>query len=380
MIKVDLVKLVKYLLKRVAFIILMALIGFAVLFMRRTFRQDTYTASGTMYVYNGNPNLVNYQYTSSSDLSSAVQLIDTYMVVVKSNKVMDVVTERLALDYPGIMPEYISSTLTMSPVNETGVVRVSSTTPDPQFSADIVNAVLDIAPGEIIRVVSAGGIEIIDYAMPPEFANSHHAFRRGVLGGLIGGFFAVALLTLLFIMNRRVSDTEELTDNYTPPVLASVRRSKDEWTDPSTYLLTNKSAVDKIESYAKLRMNLLYTLVDKNNNAVVITSPISGEGKSTIAANLAISCAQSKKVLLIDGDMRRGCQQDIFQYKHKKGLSEVLVGSTTWNEAILKDVRENLDLLPAGKFPPNPALSSKVCKLILLSQGGLSWPPFLMYA
>ena len=55
-----------------------------------------------MYVYNGNPNLINYQYTNSTDLNSAVQLLDTYMVVVKSNKVMEAVADRLIPDYPQI--------------------------------------------------------------------------------------------------------------------------------------------------------------------------------------------------------------------------------------------------------------------------------------
>ena len=60
-----------------------------------------------------------------SVLSSAVQLIDTYTIVVKSNKVMDVVAERLAPQYPAITPEFIRSTVGMSSVSETGVVRVS---------------------------------------------------------------------------------------------------------------------------------------------------------------------------------------------------------------------------------------------------------------
>ena len=111
------------------------------------------------------------------------------------------------------------------------------------------------------------------------------------------------------------------------------------------------------ESYAKLRMNLLYTLVNKENKVIAVTSAISGEGKSTISANLAIACAMSgKKVLLIDADMRRASQQVIFGYdQHLPGLSDVLIGKCKWWDVVLSDFRDNLNILPTGHLPPNPA-------------------------
>ena len=369
-VRIDLVKLIKYLLKRIWLVILFAGAGFAAMYYY-TNRQavDTYTASGTMYVYNANPNLVNYQYTSSNDLNSAVQLIDTYLVVVKSNKVMSVVAERLAKDYEAIPAEFIASTLSMSSVADTGVVRISSTTLEPQLSADIVNAVLDVAPEEIIRVVGAGGIEIIDYAETPYMANPHGAKRKGLIGAIAGSALAGFILLALFLMNRKITDTKELEDNYTPPVLAAVKRNRRDSKESRAFLLTQESSIEIVESYAKLRMNLLYTLVGKSNHVVVITSAISGEGKSTIAANLAISCAMSgKKVLLIDADLRRACQQEFFQYgEQSKGISNVLVGECNWEDAVLKDIRGSLDILPAGQFPPNPAeiLDSSTMRTLL---------------
>ena len=112
-----------------------------------------------------------------------------------------------------------------------------------------------------------------------------------------------------------------------------------------------------LEGYAKLRMNLLYMLVGKESRVIVITSAISGEGKSTIAANLSISCALSgKRVLLVDGDLRRATQREIFSYDKKlPGLSEVLVGSCPWRKALLSTTWDMLDILPAGRLPPNPA-------------------------
>ena len=357
---IDLVKLIMYVLKRAWLVILCAEVGFGAVYMYYAHRTaDTYTAQGTMYVNNANPNLQNYQYASTNDLDSAVQLINTYLVVVKSDKVMASVAKKLATDYPGLTAKQIAGSLSMASVSETGVAAVRSSTGNAQMSADIVNAVLEIAPEEIIRVVNAGNIEIIDYAVVPAVPDGHNTMKKGMLGGMFGAVLALGILTVLFLLNRRITSIEELTESYTPPVLASILRIKKEQgeEEPSDFVLTNQSSMEVIENYAKLRMNLLYTLVGKKSKTVVITSSISGEGKSTISSNLAISCSMSgKKVLLVDGDLRRACLRDFLDYdKHAKGLTEALAGNCSWKDAVIHNVRETVDVLPTGHLPPNPA-------------------------
>ena len=356
--RIDLKKLFIYILKHVWILIICAVIGFGGMYYYTQYcLSDTYTAFATMYVLNGNPNLVNYQYTDYSDLTSAVKLLDTYMVVVRSSKVMNVVAERLSATYPGITTDFISGSLSMGSVSETGVLRIISVTDDAQLSADICNAVADVAPAEIIRVVSAGNIEVIDYAEPPEWPDDRAPKQKGIIGAMAGVILASGVLALFFIMNHKVTEADELTEAYTPPVLSSVVREKKKNKDPQSFLLNSKSEMPTSESYAKLRMNLLYTLVNKENKVIAVTSAISGEGKSTITANLAIACAMSgKRVLLIDADMRRASQQAIFGYdQNLPGLSDVLIGNCKWWNAVITDVRENLNILPTGHLPPNPA-------------------------
>ncbi|MCR4621583.1 MAG: polysaccharide biosynthesis tyrosine autokinase [Clostridiales bacterium] len=279
------------------------------------------------------------------------------MVVVRSNKVLDVIAERLSAKYPGITPAYIGATLSMGSVSETGVVRVSCRTNQPQKSADICNAVLDVAPAEIIRVVSAGSIEIIDYATVP-FSPDRYASSNGfMIGAFAGAAIAGGILLIFFFLNNKVHDTKELKEKYTPPVLSSLRRIVgDDNKERSAFRLNNNAPIDQVEEYAKLRMNLLYVLAGKDKHSVVVTSAVSGEGKSTIAANLAISLALSDKhVLLIDADVRRSCQNSIFNYKAKSsGLSEVLAGFNKWESTVLTTDYSTLDILPAGRTPPNP--------------------------
>ena len=368
--RIDLKKLALYLLKRAWILIICGAIGFGGLYWYTAYyKEDTFSAYATMYVLNGNPNLVNYQYTNTSDLNSAVQLLQTYMVVVRSNKVMNVVAERLSADYPGISPTYIANTLSMGSVADTGVLEVVCTTYDPQLSADICNAVLDTAPSEIIRVVSAGSIEIIDFAETPVYPDSRSPVKKGMIGGLAGIVLAGGLLAFLFLKRQKIESTDDLTNNFNLPVLASVKRSKNKSDDPKVFLLNENSPIDTMETYAKLRMNLFYMMAEKKNRVVILTSSISGEGKSTISANLAVSCALSdKRILIIDGDMRRACQSEIFDYTgHSRGLSDVLIHSCELSDVIRKTSVPNLDLLLAGKLPPNPAelLSTEAMKKLL---------------
>ncbi len=355
---IDFINLIKFFLKYIWLILLCAAIGFGFLYWHAAKNKTvTYTAFGTMYIYNGNPNVVNYGYTSSSDLNSAVQLLDTYMVVIRSNKVLDVVAERLSRDYPDITPEYIATTLSMGSVAETGVVSVSCTAEDPLLATDICNAIMDIAPNEIKRVVSAGSIEIIDKATVPTSPDVRSPMKKSLIGAVGGAAVPIGVLFLCFLLYHKVRDTKELTAQYTLPVLSSIKFEKKGSDDPQKFLLNKNSSLNQLEMYAKLRMNTMNTLAGQEKHSVIITSAISGEGKSTISSNLAVSFALSgRSVLLVDADMRRACQSKIFKYGERiPGLSDVLLGNCSWKSTLVKTSLSNMDVLPAGSQYPNPA-------------------------
>jgi capsular exopolysaccharide synthesis family protein len=109
------------------------------------------------------------------------------------------------------------------------------------------------------------------------------------------------------------------------------------------------------EAYRMLRTNLLFTQAVNTLRTLAITSAVPGEGKTTTAANLAISCAQQgMKILLVDCDLRRSRLHRLFNVASTPGLTGLLLGQCTPAEALRATRVEGLTVLPSGVLPPNP--------------------------
>ena len=109
------------------------------------------------------------------------------------------------------------------------------------------------------------------------------------------------------------------------------------------------------ESYRSLRTNIQYSSIDKQVKTLVVTSSNAGEGKSTVAGNLAYTFFQGgKRVLIIDCDLRKPSLHRKFNVSNEVGLTDVLVGTSELNK-VMKKIDDNLYLLTTGTLPPNPA-------------------------
>lgn len=115
-----------------------------------------------------------------------------------------------------------------------------------------------------------------------------------------------------------------------------------------------KSSVS--EQYRNVRTNIEFASVDKKIRSLIVTSANSSEGKTTTAANIAIVFAQQgKKVLLIDADLRKPALHQMLQVENVFGLTNVLTRSKTLETCVANTQIRNLNFLPCGPIPPNPA-------------------------
>lgn len=111
------------------------------------------------------------------------------------------------------------------------------------------------------------------------------------------------------------------------------------------------------EAYRSLRTNLEFSSLDRPLKTMVVTSAGPEEGKSTTLANLAVTLAQAeKKVILVDCDLRRPSQHEIFEVGNSLGLTSMVVDEEAFKNPPLQETPvPNLKLLPSGPLPPNPS-------------------------
>ncbi|SFQ29708.1 capsular exopolysaccharide family [Desemzia incerta] len=117
------------------------------------------------------------------------------------------------------------------------------------------------------------------------------------------------------------------------------------------------------EEFRTLRTNIQFSMVDKQLSTLMFTSAAPGEGKTTVASNVAVVFAsQGKRVLLIDADMRNPSIHRLFNFVNHRGLTNLLTeNKTTIQDVVHRTTKKNLFVLTCGLIPPNPSelLASK---------------------
>ena len=121
-------------------------------------------------------------------------------------------------------------------------------------------------------------------------------------------------------------------------------------------ILNDKSSFHVKEAYKALRTNIVFAVPHDGSKRIIVTSALAGEGKSTNCLNIAISFAQTgAKVLLVDCDLRKPNIANLLNIPSSPGLSNVLANLNTIDSVVVHSEYPNLDIIPSGDMPPNPA-------------------------
>jgi len=218
---------------------------------------------------------------------------------------------------------------------------------------------------DIARASTVGNVRIIDHAE----ADTSHAIAPKkklivVIATLLGLMLSLALAVVHSLFNRGVESAEEI-EALDLAVFASILFSDQQTnvrekkgTDANErYLLSLSHPMDlAVESLRSLHTSLHFTIPEAKNNIIMVSGPSPNAGKSFVTANLAVVIAQSgKKVLLIDGDMRKGHLHRYFGHSNQAGLSSYLSAQSELEQSLQKQVIDNLDFISCGPVPPNPS-------------------------
>lgn len=206
-------------------------------------------------------------------------------------------------------------------------------------------------------------IQVLAYAEPGRDVSLgivQQLLRGGVLGTLLG----CGLAYLLVLRDVRFTDIKEISRVLELPIMGAIPnfdaelakgKSHDAAVAPSVQAFHRpKSTI--AEGYRGIRTGLYFSMTDRKR-VVQVTSPLPGEGKSTLTANLAVSMAASgKRVLVIDADLRRPRQHQLLgeNIDSEHGLTSVIEGKSTIANSIFETEVANLSLMPCGRLPENP--------------------------
>lgn len=179
----------------------------------------------------------------------------------------------------------------------------------------------------------------------------------------IGLLLPIMIFILMEFFNNKVQSKEDIEAISTVPVIGTIGHN----TATSNLAAMEKPKSYLAESFRALRSNLNYFTEGKDKKIILVTSSISGEGKSFTSINLATVIAfTGKRVVLIGGDMRKSEITKDFEVSNRTGLSMYLSSRAEVDEIIHKTKIENLDFISPGPTPPNPAelyLSKRVSEL-----------------
>lgn len=224
---------------------------------------------------------------------------------------------------------------------------------------------------------TVGNARVISPALVPDKPIAPRKSLNLLLGAILGILLAGAVALLLESRDRSVKTVEAAKNLFDYTLLGSIpyfgkkvtaRDSRSQRVTPELPMRDDPYSIIS-SAYSMLQANLGFLSSDKPLKVIAITSSVPTEGKSSVSANLAVAAAQvGQRVLLIDADLRRPCQQDIWQLPNLIGFSNVLVGQADFHQTV-QAVLPNLDVLLAGTLPPNPIplLDSKKLESLIQS-------------
>lgn len=334
-------------------VVLAALLGTSLGLIATVIQQPKYTASADVFV-----SVASGQ--STSDLAQGGTFsqgqASNFAAVVPKEIVLGPVISSLNLN---MTVDDLRDTLDVEVPLNTSVITISVTNKNPELAAKIANAIANQLPVAVSQLtpkvddVKGAPVraQLIGAAQVPLTPSSPVVPLYAMLGLLAGLVLSIAYLVIVKLVVARVDSTEQVEAITGSTVLASVPRDRKVGRHPIAVTALPLSL--RAESMRHARTALKY-LPGNTNQTFVISSSVSGEGKSTTAANLAAAfAAEGLSTCLVEADLRRPRLEGLLDLTGGPGLSDIVVGQNRIEEVIQPWGPDNLNVILVGTVPPN---------------------------
>lgn len=321
-----------------------------------------YRSSATVVlVQNGNSEaLVNNDSITQNDITLNQNLLSTYTKIAKSNKVLEQVINKLKLN---ISISELSSLINVQAVSNTEVFKISVANKDKVLAASIANELLDTFSKEVQSLYNMNNVYAMDYAEVSNYPYNINHIKDITIFTVIGFIVSLGIVVIIYLLDTTIKSEKDVEEYSGLSVLSTIpvyqNRNKKHFNE---LIVKELPKAPISECFKTFRTNVMFSIQNRKLNTILVTSSLTGEGKSFVSANLAVTFAQSgKKVILIDTDMRKGRVHKIFGLSHKHGLSNCL--SSIAKDGSLVNINDfiktteipNLHIMTSGDVPPNPS-------------------------
>ncbi len=206
---------------------------------------------------------------------------------------------------------------------------------------------------------STSNIVVVEPATLPTIPVRPRTTQNTLLGALIGLMLSIGVVFLIEYLDDRIRSPDQIDKILKLPVVGLIAKMGNGYhgTSKQRLIAIREPRSPVVEAFRSLRTNIQFAGVDQPIRTLLVTSAGPTEGKSTIAANLAVVMAQAGlKVALVDGDLRRPTIHHYFNQVNRAGLTDVILHDPSqWSGLTMASGVPNLSLLLSGALPPNPS-------------------------
>lgn len=271
-------------------------------------------------------------------------LVKTYSELAKSRTVTKNTISSLKYN---MTPDELIECLRVSPKPDTQIIEIAVIDKDPKKAYNLANTLSQVFIEKVQSIMNSDDVKIMDMAEMPRDPIKPKITLNIMLAGFTAFLVSIGAVFLIDYMDNTIKTEKDVERYIKLPVMSTIPYTKSKVFDINSPVS---------ENYRSLRTGIKFASFEKDIKTIVVTSVRPCEGKSTITSNLGASMALSgSKVLIMEGDLRNPTVHKNFSIDNNAGLTNILASDVSYRLYIKKSSVDNLDILPSGPKPPNPA-------------------------